>query len=129
MYINSTSKTNGSYRFRHSSSNEPTVLQNVLVSPQQFYNLVDTADNNLRILRHPVITLSTSGSTQTVSLLHDIYTDIQQITIYYYRRPNRFSILTNTCCELPSSAFNDIVTSAVELYVQYVAGAEAKRRQ
>ena len=32
-------------------------------------------------------------------------------------------------CELPTDAFDDIVTGAVDLYVQYVAGAEARKKQ
>ena len=32
-------------------------------------------------------------------------------------------------CELPMAAFDDLVTGAVDLYVQYVAGAEARKRQ
>lgn len=37
--------------------------------------------------------------------------------------------MTSTPCELPIDAFDDIVTGAVDLYVQYVAGAEARKRQ
>jgi len=37
--------------------------------------------------------------------------------------------MTSTACELPSDAFDDIVTGAVDLYVNYVAGAEARKRQ
>ena len=37
--------------------------------------------------------------------------------------------MTSTVCELPMDAFDDIVTGAVDLYVQYVAGAEANKRR
>lgn len=37
--------------------------------------------------------------------------------------------MTNTPCELPMDAFDDLVTGAVDLYVQYAAGAEANKRR
>lgn len=37
--------------------------------------------------------------------------------------------MTSTPCELPVDAFEELVSGAVDLYVQYVAGAEANRRR
>jgi hypothetical protein len=37
--------------------------------------------------------------------------------------------LTSTRCELPMEMFEQLVSGAVDLYVQYVAGAEARKRQ
>ena len=37
--------------------------------------------------------------------------------------------MTGQVCELPMDAFDDLVTGAVDLYVQYVAGAEANKRR
>ena len=37
--------------------------------------------------------------------------------------------MTSTPCELPIDAFDDIVSGAVDLYVQYAAGAEANKRR
>jgi hypothetical protein len=39
------------------------------------------------------------------------------------------SLFDNKPCELDMSAFDDLVTGAVDLYVQYVSGAEANRRR
>jgi hypothetical protein len=36
--------------------------------------------------------------------------------------------MTSTPCVLPMDAFDDLVTGAVDLYVQYAAGAEARKR-
>jgi hypothetical protein len=47
----------------------------------------------------------------------------------YYAEPQHFDVMTNTPCELPMDVFDDIVTGAVDLYVQYVSGAEANRRR
>lgn len=37
--------------------------------------------------------------------------------------------MTSTECELPMDVFEDLVSGAVDLYVQYAAGAEARKRQ
>ena len=37
--------------------------------------------------------------------------------------------MTSTPCELPMDAFDDLVSGAVDLYVQYAAGAEARKKQ
>ena len=65
----------------------------------------------------------------TLTVIYDQYTEPNGISITYYKQPNHFDLFTNTPCELPMDAFDDLVSGAVDLYVQYVAGAEARRRQ
>ena len=65
----------------------------------------------------------------TINVIYDQYTTPEGIKIMYYAQPKRFDIMTNTACELPMDAFDDLVTGAVDLYVQYVAGAEANKRR
>jgi len=59
----------------------------------------------------------------------DIYTSLESIHINYYRTPNYMDLMTSTPCELPMEMFEPLVSGAVDLYVQYVAGAEARKRQ
>lgn len=65
----------------------------------------------------------------TLNVIYDQYTNPEGIKIVYYAQPQHFDIMTSTWCELPMDAFDDIVTGAVDLYVQYVAGAEANKRR
>lgn len=65
----------------------------------------------------------------TLNVIYDQYTTPEGIKVMYYAQPKRFDIMTNTACELPMDAFDDLVTGAVDLYVQYVAGAEANKRR
>ena len=37
--------------------------------------------------------------------------------------------MTSTACELPIDVFDDIVSGAIDLYIQYVAGAEANKKK
>jgi hypothetical protein len=65
----------------------------------------------------------------TLNVIYDQYTTPVGIKVMYYAQPNKFSIIPNIPCELPMDAFDDLVTGAVDLYVQYVAGAEANKRR
>jgi hypothetical protein len=65
----------------------------------------------------------------SLTVIYDQYTTPLGIEILYYREPNHFSLMTSTACELPLDCFDDLVTGALELYIQYVSGAEANRRR
>ena len=69
------------------------------------------------------------GKLPTLNVIYDRYTVPVGIKIMYYAQPQRFSPMTSKVCELPMDAFDDLVTGAVDLYVQYVAGAEANKRR
>lgn len=65
----------------------------------------------------------------TITVIYDQYTDPRGIKVTYYKEPSHFSLMTSTPCELPMDSFEELVSGAVDLYVQYVAGAEARKRQ
>lgn len=69
------------------------------------------------------------GKVPTLTVIYDQYTTPRGIKVTYYKEPNHFSLMTSTPCELPMDAFEELVSGAVDLYVQYVAGAEARKRQ
>ena len=62
-------------------------------------------------------------------LIYDQYTEPKGIEITYYKQPNKFSLFTGSPCQLPIDSFEELVSGAVDLYVQYVAGAESRKRQ
>ena len=76
-----------------------------------------------------VAKLATKKTLPTLNVIYDQYTTPVGIKVMYYAQPNKFSIIPNVPCELPMDAFDDLVTGAVDLYVQYVAGAEANKRR
>ena len=65
----------------------------------------------------------------SLTVIYDQYTWPLGIEILYYRQPKHFSLMTSTACELPLDCFDDLVTGALELYIQYASGAEANRRR
>lgn len=58
----------------------------------------------------------------TITVIHDRYTDITGVKVLYYKQPQYFDIMTSTPCELPMDAFNDLVEGAVALYLNYYRG-------
>lgn len=130
MYIKSVSTVSSSYTYKNrKSTGAINILSNELVSQSNIKDIIESPNNSLRILRHPFVVLDTEYELNpTITIVHDMYTTITGLRLLYYRQPKHFDIMTATPCELPMDAFDDIVSGAVDLYVQYVAGAEARKR-
>ena len=110
------------------------VIPNTLSSQSDVWKMIETPHDSLRILRYPVAVLNeytqhTASGKSTLSVIYDRYTEVTGIKVVYYSEPGHFDIMTSTPCVLPMDAFDDLVTGAVDLYVQYAAGAEARKRQ
>jgi len=141
MYIKSVSEVTSTYSFKSAGSNDEQlairILPNVLVSQNDVWKLIETPHNSLRILKYPAVVLNEKfknssdpgEAKRTITVIFDQYTTIKGIRVMYYKEPQHFDIMTSTPCELPNVVFEDLVSGAVDLYVQYVAGAEARKRQ
>ena len=133
MYLRSVSNVTKTFSFKSESSAEQTpirVIPNVLMSQSDVWKLIETPHDSLRILRSPAAVLNQyKGQNPTLSVIYDRYTEVRGIKLLYYKQPQHFDLMTSTPCELPSDAFDDLVSGAVDLYVQYVAGAEARKKQ
>ena len=99
------------------------------MSQSDVWKLIETPHDSLRILRYPAAVLGNVNNEKVITVIYDQYTEPLGIKMSYYKQPARFSLMTNTACELPLDAFEELVSGAVDLYVQYVAGAEARKRQ
>jgi len=133
LYLRSVSKVSSTYSFKSTSSAASSairVIPNMLSSQNDVWKLIETPHDSLRILRYPAAVLNTYKSgNPTLSVIYDRYTTVEGIKVLYYKQPQHFDLMTSTPCELPIDAFDDLVTGAVDLYVQYVAGAEARKKQ
>ena len=133
LYLRSVSKVSSTYSFKSTSSAASSairVIPNMLSSQNDVWKLIETPHDSLRILRYPAAVLNTYKSgNPTLSVIYDRYTTVEGIKVLYYKQPQHFDLMTSTPCELPTDAFDDLVTGAVDLYVQYVAGAEARKKQ
>lgn len=132
MYIRSVSEVSSTFSFRSNDTKTLPirVLPNELISQNDVWRLIETPHNSLRILRYPAASLGEKdGDKPTLHVIYDQYTTPVGIKVMYYKQPQHFDLMASTPCELPMDAFDDLVTGAVDLYVQYVAGAEARRKQ
>lgn len=124
LYIKSYSNVESSYRFKteHTGGTVP----NELISVKDVNKVISRPQDSMRILRSPIVWLDDEHG---LGALYDAYTEPQSITLEYYRVPRYMDLMASTPCELPMEMFEQMVSGAVDLYVQYVAGAEARRRQ
>lgn len=132
MYLRSVSNVTSTFSFKsdgQESESPIRVLPNQLVSQSDVWKLVETPHDSLRILRYPAAVLGNIDGSKVLSVIYDQYTTPTGIKVSYYKQPARFSLMTSTPCQLPLDAFEELVSGAVDLYVQYVAGAEARKRQ
>lgn len=133
MYLRSVSKVSATYSFKstpNAQSSAIRVIPNIYTSQSDVWKLIETPHDSLRILRYPAAVLNTyKNNNPTLSVIYDRYTTVEGIKVLYYKQPSHFDLMTSTPCELPMDAFDDLVTGAVDLYVQYVAGAEVKKKR
>lgn len=132
MYVRSTSIVSDTYNFKTSNNTNQglKIIPNQFISQNDAWKLFETPNNTLRILRQPAAILSKNKAGEcTLTVIHDRYTNIQKVGLTYYAKPTYFDIMTSTECELPIDVFDDIVSGAIDLYIQYVAGAEANKKK
>lgn len=128
LYVNSYTLADDSYSYKNHSEDRSTagIIPNTLVSKTEGSTLVQRPQDNMRILRSPIAYLDTDD---TMIVIVDRYTTPVHFSLSYYRTPQYMDLFDSKPCELPMDVFDDLVSGAVDLYVQYVAGAEARKRQ
>lgn len=125
LYIKSYSAVNNTYRFKDTEENSG-VVPNELISVKDVNKVISRPQDSMRILRSPLVWLADKNG---LGALYDRYTEPNEIYLEYYRVPDYMNPLESKKCELPMEMFEQLVSGAVDLYVQYVAGAEARKRQ
>lgn len=131
LYIDSYSNVRFTYRRKGLTNNEGN-MANRLIEIKDLSKAMPKSQDDMKILREPIVCVFNPDKVtgdKRISALYDRYTKPNSITINYYRIPNYMNLMTSTPCELPMEMFEPLVSGAVDLYVQYVAGAEARKRQ
>lgn len=125
LYIKSYSNVSNTYRYRQSGQNQG-ILPNKLISIKEVNEVLSRPQDSMRIIRSPFVWLADENG---LGSLYDSYTTPTSIYLEYYRLPHYMDLMTSTACELPVEMFEQLVSGAVDLYVQYAAGAEARKKQ
>jgi len=125
-YIRSVSKVTGTYK----NSQAVAYVSNVLVKQTDANKVINQAYDKHRILRNPVVILE-SGSTAsgTMKVIHDEYTQIDEVDLTYIKLPGDFSILTDTPCQLPYTCFEALVSGTVDLYIKHLTSTQPKQQK
>lgn len=128
LYLSSTTRVSRSYSMKNTTQTEGAsgIVPNILVSQSDAEGLITRPQDSMRIMRQPVACLSNN---RTIKVLCDKYTTPITFGLSYYKIPKYMDLMTSSPCELPMDAFEDLVSGAIDLYVQYAAGAEARKRQ
>lgn len=126
LYIKSYTNVDSSYRMKDEVSSGKGLVPNELISIKDVNKVISRPQDSMRILRSPIVWLADENG---LGALYDRYTEPKQVVLEYYRVPQYMDLMTSTPCELPMEMFEQLVSGAVDLYVQYVAGAEARKRQ
>ena len=124
LYIDSYSVVDKSYERK--GEGEDGIVPNTLVSAKDASKIMPNPQDSMRILRCPVVWLTEDHK---LGAVYDRFTTPVSLHLTYYKVPNYMDLMTSTPCELPMEMFDQLVSGAVDLYVQYVAGAEARKRQ
>lgn len=124
LYIDSYSTVYSTYKYK--GDEESGIVPNRLIAVKDVNKVIQRPQDDMRILRQPVVWLTED---KYLGIIVDRYTNLKDIHINYYKVPNYMNLMTSTPCELPMEMFEPLVSGAVDLYVQYVAGAEARKRQ
>ena len=115
MYVRSTSSADIAYNNKSGYS-----IPNVLIDQNNVHKVIESAYDTNKIIRNPIVVLSTSDDKPVLQLIHDVYTNIIKVSLTYIKQPNRFGIDDDDdACELPIDCFEDLVSGAVNLYLTY----------
>lgn len=123
MYLDSMSNVSVAY------SDEPPVegfVGNDYVNSNQLKQIQNDTFNKHRILRRPVIYMvqSKADNNTYFEIISDDYTTVHSVAMRYIKKPSEFTILGKDIvpCELPYECFNELVTGAVQLFINYKRG-------
>lgn len=119
-YLRSISTINSSYQ----SSETEKHVQNAFFKQEYISKTNDDYFDSGAIVRKPIAILQTDDdSKQKLHVMHDKYTTLNGVHLYYYRLPKNMSLFENVDCELPVSCFEELVETALQLYLTYAKGS------
>ena len=138
-YVDSYTVVTKTYNWE--TTTEKRVLPNILGNREAISKFVSDGHDALRIMRNPIVVLFDGGepkwkfkkdennNDELISdasvkayLLHDRFTTVESLNLHYYKMPVYFDVMTSVPCELPIECFDDLVSGAVDLYINYLRG-------
>lgn len=130
MYIDSTSDVEVSY-----SDSTPIkgTVSNDYINTNQLKQIQRDVYDKHRILRRPIVYMIQEvqllDKKQTAfGVISDEYTKVTSVNMRYIKTPTEFTILGEDIvpCELPYECFNELVSGAVQLFINYKRGGASQ---
>lgn len=128
-YVRSNSIINKSYK-KNSKLSTELHTPNKSIKESDVENVIGTVYNSKGILRNPLVVMeSTQEGSPYIKVIHDSYTNVLAIDLVYYCFPYSFNVqkyndddmtegAVHSYCQLPFSCFDELVSGAIEMYVQ-----------
>lgn len=128
-YVRSNSIINKSYKNKSKLSTEQHT-PNTFIKEEDVPKVIGTVYNSKGILRNPLVVMeSTEKGSPYIKVIHDSYTNVLAIDLVYYCFPYAFNVMkynddnmaegaVHSYCELPFSCFDELLSGAIDLYVQ-----------
>ena len=141
LYIRSNSLVSKSYK---GNLAKPQIIPNQTIKQDDVSKVIVSHFNNHGVVRYPIVILEKNNNNGIIRVLHDEYTNIDKIDLIYYRMPYDFNVsgfddsntkvgAIHSCCELPYTCFDDLVSGAVEQFITNykfrLQGIQSNRRQ
>ena len=128
MYVRSESIVVKNYK-SDKVLNNSVITPNVIIKQEDVANVINAYYNNGGIIKNPLVVFeSTAYTSSQLKIITDVYTQIESVDLTYYCQPHAFNVLkfndedqsagaVHSCCQLPYSCFEDIVSGAVDMYL------------
>ena len=118
--------------YNWTSGGELKEISGVEIKQSDVAQFTKDAYDQHRIIRTPMYWIDYNS--KLIHTIKDDYSNFSNIIVWYYKKPNEFTILGNNPqnCELPIECFDELVTEAVQMYVQEkykVSLAEQQQKQ
>lgn len=127
-YIRSNSALSSSYAGSHNPAKR---VQNIFLRHEDFSKYTNEYFDQGIIIRRPIALImdtpiNITTFNRALRIHHDQYTNVSAIQLYYYRWPQDMNILGDAAdmkaCELPYACFEELVETALQLYLIYAKG-------
>lgn len=128
LYVRSNSKILRSYKSQKTTPRQQ-IAPNKIIKQSDVDSVIDSYYNSGAIIRNPLVVFESTNNSPFLKIIHDVYTIIASIDLVYYRQPYAFNVLkyndnvmtdgaVHSCCELPFSCFDELLSGALDMYVQ-----------
>ena len=113
-------RSNSEITSMHTGTQQQKRVQNLFLRHEDFSRYVNEYFDEGIILRRPIAVIDNGK----LHVICDNYTTLNGVALYYYRMPKNMDLFKGDAgaCEMPYICFEQLVETAVNMYIAYVKG-------